>query len=74
MLETVAEIPIIKQFNEVGGIAYGILKGILIIYVILALISIIVPMLQNNAILEIINNSILTKFLYNNNLILMILF
>ena len=72
MLEAVAQIPLVKQFNEVGGIAYGILKGILIIYVILAIISVVVPMLENKTILEVINSSILTKILYNNNLILML--
>lgn len=74
VLEVVAEIPIIKQFNEIGGIIYGIIRAILLIYVILAIISLIVPMLDNTTILTTINDSILTKILYNNNIILMIFF
>ncbi len=74
ILSAVAELPIIKQFNEVGGIIYGILRGILLIYVLLAIISLILPMLDKTAILGAINNSIITKILYNNNLILMLFF
>lgn len=74
ILEAVAELPILKQFNEIGGIIYGLLKGILIIYVILTIISLILPMMDKNSILQAINSTILTKILYNNNLILMIFF
>lgn len=74
ILEVVSEIPIVKQFNEVGGIIYGIIRAIILIYVILAIISLILPMLDKTAILNAINNSILTKILYNNNIILMIFF
>lgn len=72
ILEAVAEIPIIKQFNEIGGIIYGILRGIILIYIILAIISIILPIIDKTTVLGVINNSILTKILYNNNLILML--
>ena len=74
ILEAISEIPIIKQFNKAGGILYGILRGLLLIYLTLAIISLILPMLDKTAILNIINNSILTKILYNNNIILMIFF
>lgn len=74
ILEAISEIPIIKQFNKAGGILYGILRGLLLIYLTLAIISLILPMLDKTAILNIINNSILTKVLYNNNIILMIFF
>lgn len=74
ILEAVSELPIVKQFNEVGGIIYGIIRAMLLIYVILAIISLILPMLDETMILSAINNSILTKMLYNNNIILMIFF
>ncbi len=74
ILENVANLPIIRQFNEVGGIAYGIIKSMLIIYAVLAIISVILPMIDKTSILTTINNSILTKMLYNNNIILMIFF
>ena len=74
ILEAIAELPIIRQFNELGGTIYGILRGIILVYAILAIISLLLPMLDKGAILNSINSTILTKFLYNNNLILMIFF
>lgn len=74
LLEAVAELPIVKQFNEAGGTIYGILRGVLLVYLILAIISLILPMTDKTSVLGIINNTILTKLLYNNNLILMIFF
>lgn len=74
LLEAVSELPIVKQFNEAGGIIYGILRGIILIYVILTIISLILPMIDKNTVLGIINDTILTKVLYNNNIILMFFF
>ena len=74
LLEAVSELPIVKQFNEAGGIIYGILRGIILIYVILTIISLILPMIDKDTILGIINDTILTKILYNNNIILMFFF
>lgn len=74
ILEAVSELPIVKQFNEMGGIIYGILRAAIIIFGILALASFILPMVNQMTILEWINNSILTKFLYNHNIILMLFF
>lgn len=74
LLEAVSELPIVKQFNEAGGIIYGILRGIILIYVILTIISLILPMIDKDAVLGIINNTIITKILYNNNIILMFFF
>ena len=65
------ELPIIKQFNTAGGILYGILQGLLIIYIILAIISLFVP---SPSIKEAISSSYIGSALYNYNLILMILF
>lgn len=74
ILEAVSELPIVKQFNEMGGIIYGILRAAIIIFAILALASFILPMVNQMVILEWINSSILTKFLYNHNIILMLFF
>ncbi len=74
ILEAVSELPVIKQFNEAGGIVYGILRGIILIYVILAIVSLILPIIDKDIVLGIINDTILTKILYNNNIILMFFF
>lgn len=74
LLDAVSELPIVKQFNEMGGIIYGILRAAIIIFGLLALASFILPMINQMTILEWINSSILTKFLYNHNIILMLFF
>lgn len=74
ILEAVSELPVIKQFNEAGGIIYGILRGIILIYVMLTIISLILPMIDKDTVLGIINETILTRILYNNNIILMFFF
>ncbi|MCI9017201.1 MAG: hypothetical protein HFJ53_08615 [Clostridia bacterium] len=74
LLEAVSELPLVKQFNEIGGIIYGLVSGIFIIYLIFALISFILPMLGQTGIINIIKNSIIGGFVYNNNILLMLFF
>lgn len=69
----ITKLPVIKQFDKLGGIIYGILEGIIIIYVILAIISFIAPMIGGN-IIDAIDNSMVGSILYNNNLLLKIIF
>ena len=67
--ETISEIPIIKQFNEIGGIVYGIIKSAVIIIFILTIIFIINSIYGNGKINDAIEESYVTKFLYNNNIV-----
>lgn len=67
-------IPIIKECNKVGGFIYGIIRGFIIIWAILALASIILPMTECIAISNGIEQSFITKLLYDYNILLMILF
>ena len=71
--DLITNLPLIKQANKVGGIIYGFLKGILIVYILLALIYLVSPMIDSNA-FGIIDNTILTKEIYNNNILLKIIF
>lgn len=69
-----AELPIIKQFDKTGGIIYGLIEGLLVVYLILAIISLCSSMIEGSEIISNINNSILGGFLYNNNIILKAIF
>lgn len=71
--DAITSLPILKQLDDVGGIAYGLIKALLIIYVVLAVVSIIVSFTANTTISDAITSSYVTKFFYNNNLILNIL-
>ena len=74
IFEAISELPIIKQFNEIGGTIYGILKGILILLILFSILSFVLPMWNSNIILTILNQSILANILYHNNLFLMFFF
>ncbi len=69
----IARLPIIKQFDKLGGIAYGLIEGLIIVYLLLALVSFIAPMFDNSIITE-IKDSFVGSIFYNNNLLLKIIF
>ena len=69
----IARLPVIKQFDKLGGIIYGILEGLIIIYVILAIISFVSPMM-NGTLANAIEESYVGSMMYNNNLLLKIIF
>lgn len=70
--EKISEMPVIKQFDKTGGTIYGILEGALIIYGILAILTLIAPMIEELEIINQINKSYIGSYLYNNNIILKI--
>lgn len=72
--ELIANLPIIKMFNKSGGLIYGIIRGFLTAYFILAIFSLISPVISDLGIIRAINDSMLASKLYNNNIILNIIF
>jgi len=72
--DLITNLPIIKQFNELGGVIYGIIRGLALIYVLLAIVFLIVSTTANNSILTTIESSIITEFMYKNNILLNIIF
>ena len=69
LTETLANLPIVKQCNEIGGLLYGVIKGILIIYVILTIMFFIISLKPEGMTENLIETSYITKLLYNNNII-----
>ncbi len=67
-------LPVIKQFDKLGGVIYGLLESLVIVYVILALVSFISPMLSQTNIIQGIQSSFLGSVFYNNNLLLKLFF
>ena len=72
LADLIAKLPILKQVNKTGGIVYGIIKGIILVYTILAVVYLVAPLL-NKSVSENIDKTIITKTLYNNNIILNII-
>ena len=70
----ITKLPVIKQFDKLGGIIYGLLEALIIIYIILAIISFLSPMLPNSILILSIKKSFIGSFMYNSNLLLKIIF
>lgn len=70
----ITDLPLIKQVDKLGGILYGVLKAGIIIFAVFALISFISPMIEQTGIVVAINKSFIGGMLYNNNLLLKIIF
>lgn len=68
--ELIANLPIIKTFNKSGGLVYGVVKGFLVTYVILAIFSIASPLIQNWGIIDAVQDSTFGKKMYNDNVII----
>lgn len=70
----ITQLPLLKQIDKTGGIVYGLLQGAVIVYVALGLVSLISVIWTNNAVVEAVNKSYLCSILYNNNIILKLIF
>lgn len=68
--DVISKLPVIKQLDKTGGVIYGILEGLIIVYIILALCLMLAPFMQSSGILEYINSSFIGNILYNNNILL----
>ena len=55
LTDILTDLPVIKQLDKTGGVLYGIIKALLIIFVIFALISLISPALEKTEIIKSIN-------------------
>lgn len=71
--DLIAKLPLIKQFNHIGGFVYGIIAGFFIVYFIFTVITLLAPLIDLSKILNLINSSIIGNIMYNNNIIFMFL-
>ena len=72
--EGIANLPIIKQCNKAGGTLYGVIRGLFIVYIVLAILFFIMSINNAGVIADTINSSIIIKYLYTHNIILDLIF
>ena len=72
--DLIMSLPILKQFNKAGGIIYGFIKALIIIYIVLAIIFALTYITGNTTIAKGISESYITKIFYNNNILLNLVF
>lgn len=70
----ITQLPLLKEVDKAGGIAYGLVQGIVMVYVLLGIISLISVVWPNNPAVEAISQSYIGLILYNNNIILKLIF
>lgn len=64
----IAKLPILKQFNKLGGVLYGLLRGIIIVYAILLIIGLIITLNPEGALNQTISATYLTKVMIEHNI------
>lgn len=71
MSNGISKIPIIGTINRIGGAAVGILKSVIVLFIITTCIAVLIPVLslQKNPVITgaSISNSTIFKVIYNNN-------
>lgn len=70
LLDVVARLPVLKQFNKISGLFLGLLIGILIVHIVLAIFTPIVLTSPDGIIAQTVYNSHIGQYFYTNNLII----
>ncbi len=68
-LKIFTKLPVINQIDKIGGIILGFAEGVIIVYIIIAIISIVVPEKKDGNISQRIDESYIGRYVYNNNVI-----
>jgi len=69
ILKGIAKLPVFKQMDKMGGIAFGLMEGLLMIYIVCAILILFHSAAQFNSVFISIDNSTFAKFFYQNNFI-----
>ena len=65
----VSKLPILNQLNQLGGIIYGILRGVLIIYILLLLVNLSGEIEPQNHVYMAVEESYIGKVMNENNIL-----
>ena len=69
LADTIAKLPIINQFNKAGGILYGLLRGLIITYLIVMIINLVIVFNPNGSINKAVQQTFLTKIISEYNVL-----
>lgn len=71
VFDLIAKLPVLKSINKFAGALMGLVNGLFIVYLVCAVMILFVT--NTPELKEIIDNSTITKYFYENNLLMMIL-
>lgn len=69
LADLMAKLPIINQFNKLGGVIYGILRGVLIVYIVLLLVNLIGEINKENTVYTAVEESYIGNLMSDNNIL-----
>lgn len=69
LADAIAKLPIINQINKTTGMIYGVIRGILVVYVVLLILAIPGKINPQNLLNTSVEQSILGKVMYENNVL-----
>lgn len=69
LTDLITSLPLLKQFNEIGGALYGLLRGVLVLYIALLLVQYVAQLNPENIVYRKIDETYITKFMYEKNIL-----
>lgn len=73
-VDFLANLPFIRVINRSGGMVYGVVKGFLLVYVILAVLSLMAPMISDTVVLQAVDQSWVASKMFYHNILLNVIF
>lgn len=70
VLAGVAKLPIFRQMDKLGGIAFGAVEGLLMVYIVFAVAMLLNSMQQFEGFFKAVDSSLIAKFFYQHNFII----
>ena len=65
----ISKLPVLDQVNKLGGAAYGVVRGIIITYAVLLIISLVIAINPTTKLAQMINDTYLAKTMMENNIL-----
>lgn len=70
ILNIIFRMPVLKSINSILGIAIGTVNGLIIIYIVCAVVTLLIPTDSVSSIVNMIDSTLITKYFYHNNLLI----
>ncbi|PKM93277.1 MAG: hypothetical protein CVU84_16805 [Firmicutes bacterium HGW-Firmicutes-1] len=68
-LDIISKLPVIHQLNKVGGLAIGLVQGVVLVWILCIALSFITSIQTDDKLFLLIEKSPLVKYFYNHNLL-----
>ena len=74
VVDLISRLPIIEEFDGMGGVLIGAVKGVIEIWILLLVLTLVANTKIGVSAMECINGNFLLEMLYNNNILLQIIY